>query len=333
MLLCARDESLIEAVETTAIALGAELAVAGSAGEAAARWSDAEVRLISPELAAGLSRLGPLPGTAYLVGRVAVDLVGASSTLGLPVLALPEGGPRLAEVIASSTKVSTAKAKMVALVGASGGLGTSTVAAALAMTAAEQGLRVALVELDPCGGGLDLLLGAETRPGFRWPDLQRAVGELEDLRDSLPGVDGVTVVSARRSTHVTTSHASVSAVLGSLRRTNDYVFLDCGREARDHGAEADEVILLVAADVRGVSAARMRLAAGVAPTVVMARSGVGRRVPAGAVAEAIGLPLLGEVRHDSAVPKLAELGLPPRNRRARRLWRDVAVAWKGLRDD
>ncbi|MDF1487670.1 septum site-determining protein Ssd [Tessaracoccus caeni] len=334
VLLCARDESLIEAVETTAIALGVELTVAGSAGEAAARWSDSAVRLISPELATGLSRLGPLPGSAYLVGRVAADLVGASSVLELPVLVLPDGGSRLAEVIASATSTSTSKAKVVALVGASGGLGTSTMAAALSLTAADQGSRVALVELDPCGGGLDLLLGAETQRGFRWPDLLHAAGELEDLRESLPSVDGVAVVSAQRSTHVAVSPASVSAVLGSLRRTNDYVFLDCGREPRDHGAEADEMILLVGADVRGVSAARMRMAtSGVSPTVVMVRSGVGRRVPAGAVADAIGLPLLAEVRHDAAVPKLAELGLPPRNGRARRLKRDVAAAWKGLRDD
>ena len=78
VLLCARDESLIEAFETSAIALGVELTVAGSAGEAVARWPDSAVRLISPELASGLSRIGPLPGAAYLVGRVPDDLVGAS---------------------------------------------------------------------------------------------------------------------------------------------------------------------------------------------------------------------------------------------------------------
>ena len=30
-------------------------------------------------------------------------------------------------------------------------------------------VELALVDLDPMGGGLDLLLGAESTPGWRWP--------------------------------------------------------------------------------------------------------------------------------------------------------------------
>ena len=54
-----------------------------------------------------------------------------------------------------------------------------------------------LVDLDPLGGGLDLLLGAERLAGLRWPDLAGARGRLGGgmLRDALPRLDGLSLLS------------------------------------------------------------------------------------------------------------------------------------------
>ncbi|WP_234464930.1 CpaE-like family protein [Corynebacterium macginleyi] len=64
-------------------------------------------------------------------------------------------------------------AATIAVVGASGGVGVSTFAAALARShcmAGEQS-RALLIDATAHSGGLDLLLGVETSPGARWPDL------------------------------------------------------------------------------------------------------------------------------------------------------------------
>ncbi|HMR49582.1 MAG TPA: hypothetical protein PKE40_09935 [Arachnia sp.] len=334
VLLCARDASLIEAVESTTLALGVELCVARGMDEISAMWSGAAMRLVAPEMAGRVAGLGPSPGPAYIVGRQEAELVSASAALGLPVLALPAGGSRLAEAITQAATARGPSARVIALAGASGGLGTSTLTVALAARAAAGGAVVSVVELDPCGGGLDLLLGAETQRGFRWPDLQHVRGELEDLRASLPCVEGIAVLSARHSNYVPLASGAVAAVLASLRRTNDYVFLDLGLGAAGQPAEVEEFVLLIGADVRSVSAARMRTAmTGARPTRVAVRSGPGRRVPPGKVAEALGLPLLGELRHDDAVPRLAEMGMLLAGRPARRLTRDASSFWKRLADD
>ena len=56
-------------------------------------------------------------------------------------------------------------AQILALIGASGGLGVSCLTVALSTRAADTGLRSAAVELAGCGGGLDLLFGAENSGG------------------------------------------------------------------------------------------------------------------------------------------------------------------------
>lgn len=334
MLLCAKDPSLIEAVETTAIAVGVEVSVARGMDEASAGWSGAAVRLVAPEMAGRVSGLRRASGPGYVVGAVDTDLVGASTALGLPVLALPAGTTRLAEVITAAVAQRKPHAMVIGLLGASGGLGVSTATVALALSAAASGATTTVVELDPCGGGLDLLLGAETQRGFRWPDLQHARGELEDIRESLPCVEDVAILSAAHSSFVAISEASVAAVLASLRRTNDYVFVDWGRGSADQTYEADELVLVIGGDVRSVSAARMRTSwLGVSPSRAVVRSGPGRGVAPASAAEALGLPLLGELRHDKAVAPLAELGMLPTSRQARRLRRDASAIWRRLSDD
>src|SRR5258708_810123 len=69
------------------------------------------------------------------------------------------------------------------------GAGCPPLAAALPRAGPRRGLRSTLVDLDPAGGGIDLLFGLETEPGPRWSELaQWRDGRLcgRSLRDALP---------------------------------------------------------------------------------------------------------------------------------------------------
>lgn len=89
---------------------------------------------------------------------------------------------------------------------ASGGLGSSTLAGAVAVCAAEVGGSALLVDLAPHGGGLDHLLGCGHEPGGRWSGLAASVPPTEagaahphppspGPASPLPSVAGVHVLS------------------------------------------------------------------------------------------------------------------------------------------
>ncbi|WP_353952474.1 hypothetical protein V6K52_03245 [Knoellia sp. S7-12] len=65
---------------------------------------------------------------------------------------------------------------LVVVLGASGGLGASTWAAALARRMSMHLGECVLVDGDVRGGGLDMTCGTEHVPGLRWPDLARLRG-------------------------------------------------------------------------------------------------------------------------------------------------------------
>jgi hypothetical protein len=73
---------------------------------------------------------------------------------------------------------------VVGVVGGSGGVGASTFAAVLALGAARatRGPAV-LIDLDPIGGGIDVLLGVQSIPGLRWSGVSGAGSPL--LAESL----------------------------------------------------------------------------------------------------------------------------------------------------
>ena len=73
--------------------------------------------------------------------------------------------------------------------------------AAIAIRAAQTGLRPVCLDGDRLGGGLDVTLGIEQERGVRWPDLAGARGRLDgpELLRRLPSVDGVGVLSFDRA--------------------------------------------------------------------------------------------------------------------------------------
>lgn len=147
---------------------------------------------------------------------------------------------------------------MIGVVGGSGGVGASTFAAVLAW-AAVSGV---LVDLDPVGGGVDVLLGIEHEPGARWSGLRLEGGRLdpEVLSGGLPRWAGVPVLAADRS-----PPDEVEPVLAAAAAGAGVAVLDLPRArsaARDAAAAScDVVVVLVEARVRAVAAARAVLSA------------------------------------------------------------------------
>ena len=88
--------------------------------------------------------------------------------------------------------------RIVAVTGARGGIGATTVLLLLARALAAQGRRVAVVDADPAGG-LGLHLGHGLEPGLCWDDLYAAetVFRPERLTDALPTWLGVPVLSGQ----------------------------------------------------------------------------------------------------------------------------------------
>ncbi|NLE18592.1 MAG: hypothetical protein GX632_08660 [Propioniciclava sp.] len=337
VLLVTADGPLRDAVEATAAALGLRVRVVDVDG-ALARWPSARVVLVGGDRAAALASTGPHRRPhVYLVGFDPVELGTWSMPLGAEVIPLPQGTAWLGGVLAADAGPDS---RTVAVVGGSGGVGASTLAAGLALAAVRRGLTCALVDLDPLGGGLDLVLGAERAPGWRWPRLLGARGEVGDVRGVLPVVEGVTVVAMGRGPDEgALTVESVRAVLGSLGRHHGLVLLDPGRvplpAARQAVRGAEATVLLAGGGVRAVAAAA-RVAAGLEGT---GAGVVVRRAPGGppvtVVADAVGLPCWGDVPTDRRVAADAEAGEPPwsgRSRWGRAVARVLERVWQEASD-
>ena len=325
-------EAIADAVLSAAAALGPPVEVVSSAADGLERWAAAAGVLVGEDLAAGLASLGPRarPGV-YLVGFSASELGRHSVPLGGQLIVLPEG-PRALRAFLAAAGGSGARGGAVG--GARGGVGASTLAAGLALAAAHGGGAAALVDADPLGGGIDLLLGAERAPGWRWPGLLGARGEVTDVRRFLPQVGGLSVVAMERPTPGGAAGPppgaeSVRAVLGSLARHHDLVVLDPGRSplpsVRPALASCRRVVLLSGTAVRAVAAAESVLGTVEAPEVVLVvRRSPGSRVPPDAVGRALGLPVAAVVPEERALARAAEEGDVP-GRPARGRWPRVVA--------
>lgn len=115
-----------------------------------------------------------------------------------------------------------------AVVGASGGLGASTLALAVGRRLAATGPPAVVVDLDLARGGLEVTAGVEHLPGRRWDDLRGVRGRVppDALLSSLPGEAGCAVLSARGGSALEVPERAVLDVLESLAAAPVRVVLD-----------------------------------------------------------------------------------------------------------
>ncbi len=317
------DPELVNRVHAVTATLAVQPVLVSDPADVRGLWASASLVLVGPDAAGALAGLRlPARRGLLLVGRDQdpAAAVRFSTALGAAVLTLPSGAEALAAAVGGRGPRPPGAGRLLAVIGGSGGVGTSTTAAGLALVAARRGTRAALVDLDEGGGGLDLLLGAEQQDGWRWPRLAGARGFLGDLRGQLPVVEGVDLLSVDRLATAAPRLAAevVEPVLLSLLRSHALVVVDLPREPTPAASEvlrqADEVLLVVRADVRGVAAGRASARA-LSPACttlrVLARCARRGVVASDAAAEALGLPPAGVVPDDPAVALAAERGEPP----------------------
>jgi secretion/DNA translocation related CpaE-like protein len=180
---------------------------------------------------------------------------------------------------------------------------------------------VALVDADPWGAGLDLLLGAERAEGLRWPELTGLRGRVagDALLAALPEVGGVHVLAASRASPAPVPDEALATVVEAARSVGCPVVVDLPRTGPgwDGGsavlADADLAVLVVPARLRAATAARLLVdAPGSAwATAHLVVGHVAGGLSREEVADVVGLPVLADLPHDrSAVPR-GERGEPP----------------------
>jgi secretion/DNA translocation related CpaE-like protein len=211
-------------------------------------------------------------------------------------------------------------AQVIAVVGGSGGVGASVLTVAIAVRAAQAGLRSAALDGDRLGGGLDVTLGVEQERGVRWPDLSGSRGRIDgpELLRRLPSVDGVSVLSYDRARDIALTPEIVHEALLALSVASEVVVLDLPRP--DHelfGALApsvDDMILLAGSGIRDLAGASVisEHLTRACPRVWLCLRTSGRGSHFGdTVAGALDLPLLALVREEPTLPEDLLHGIPP----------------------
>lgn len=318
------DRHLVERVQRLCALAGLDLTVVAPGGEPPAHG------VLLDDLTESTGR------PWHELGRAVIDL-------GAPGLCLPEDAETvLARLVAQAAP---RRARLVGVVGASGGLGSSALAAALARVAVVAGRTCTLVDLDPAGGGLDVLLGIEHDPGPRWADVRGEHGGFppDRLMSALPQWHGVRVLSGdvRGGAGGPGGAQAVDLdAVSALARAADVIVLDLPRSVLARPGDHDQltwcadVVLLAGCTTRAAAAAAaaMPVLAGHTVHLVVRGPGVGALRPAD-VADTCGLPLAAVLRPERAFAAGLERGLSPGDQSrgpllatARRLARTLELA-------
>ncbi|WP_228718314.1 septum site-determining protein Ssd [Kitasatospora acidiphila] len=320
-LVLTRDEELTEHLLRLCAAVGTEPRVCAGVPPPQL-WESAPLVLVGDDQAEQCAGLPRRPGVLLCgLDLDDCDIWVRGVYLGAEqVLFLPDSQAWLLDRITDALEGVVTPALTVAVLGGCGGAGASTLACALAVTAARAGHRTALIDGDPLGGGLDVLLGAETADGLRWPDLAAVRGRLNgaELTRSLPRPHGLHLLSWDRGETTAIPPEAMRGVLAAARRRGGLVVVDLPRRPDPAAAQAleqaDTGLLVLPAELRAMAAARRTAAAaGMRLSdlrAVVRRSG---RVRLGGteIAQGLGLRLAGEIPDETGLAADMEHGRPP----------------------
>ncbi|PZG13069.1 septum site-determining protein minD [Micromonospora craterilacus] len=318
------DGDLLDDLLRLAAAGGVEVEVATDPAAARTRWQPAPLVLVGTDQAQPCLRARlPRRSRLVLVGRAGdvesgwqvADLLGAEH-----VAVLPAAEPWLVDRFTECGVEGAATARVVAVLGGRGGAGASILAGGLAVTAARARLRTLLLDADPLGGGLDLVLGWEQLEGLRWPALTGADGRVDApaLVRALPSRGDLVVLSWDRGDLVAVPAEAMAATLDAARRGRDFVVVDLPRQLDDAAVTAlqaaDRVFVVVPAELRATAAAA-RVVAAAAPHChdlsVIVRGPAPGGLRAIEVARALGLTLAGTLRPEPGLCRGLERGEAP----------------------
>jgi len=316
VLLVLEDPELAAAADRVVAAVGARAARAATPSRRG--WLGADAIVLDEPGARRCVHEGlPRRDGVLLVGTQApsAETWSAAVYVGAQqVCVLPQQDTELMQHLAEAVEAGSSGrgGHVIAVAAGRGGGGASVLSAALALSAGA----ALLIDVDHCGGGLDLLLGSESLPGLRWPDVRVHGGRLgwTAIRDVLPERDGVSILSATRSFHEIDPGA-VAAVADAGRRGGVTVVCDIPRQLTPAAEcalqHADLVVVMTTCDVRGVAAT-----AATASVLVTINPALGLVVrgpsPGGLrareVATAVGVPLLAAMRPEPLLAQRIEQG-------------------------
>jgi secretion/DNA translocation related CpaE-like protein len=314
-LICTADEELLDVLLDWCSAIGSVPDVVRDGGMARRAWRSAQFVLVGDDLAAEIARaLPPRRPAVFVVARPGSPrpwdhavAIGAEDVLD------PVDRDRVLQSLTAAAD-GRGEACVVAVLGGVGGAGASCFAGALAVEAGRRGLRVLLVDGDPLGGGLDVLLGIESTDGLRWMDVGPHAGALtaRSLADALPRTGNVWVLSAGRGP--APEGVRADGILAAARRGFDVVVCDVNRQLNSLGsdllASALITVVVVPEDVRSVGASTAvidRLKGHTSSLVAVAA----RRRPGlsgEAMAATLGVAVVSRIRRDRRLQESIDHG-------------------------
>jgi len=331
------DSDLLDDVLRASAAASVPVDVVPDPGAARRAWTDAPLVVVGDDTAAAVMELGLLrrPGVV-LVGREppGPGIWQRGLQIGAEDVAfLPEADEWLANRLADAAEGDIRSGALVCVVGGRGGAGASTLAAGLAVTGTRRGLSCLLVDADPLGGGLDLVLGYENTDGLRWPQLAESRGRISSaaLHQALPtapsrrgsrlpslGAVPLPVISCDRTELLELPPDGMAAVLDAGVRGADLVVVDLPRCRSAAGeialVRSTVTLVVVPAEVRATAAAGRvaeLVATAAADVRVVVRGSGSSSLRGEIIAESLGLPLVGQMPSDPDIGADLDRGLPP----------------------
>ncbi|MFP5348122.1 MAG: septum site-determining protein Ssd [Actinomycetes bacterium] len=335
VVLLTERSDLAEAVTPLVAAIGLEVRVEPDVESGSRRWLDSSLVLLGEDVAyRGLP--GRRPGVVLVgAGEVGDRFWRAALSLGAEhAVVLPRDEQWLLQRLAALADPVDRGGTVVAVVAGAGGAGASTFGASLATSGRD--VPAMLVDLDPLGAGVDVLLGGERVPGLRWPDLHQLSGPVRaaTLSDALPSIGQTALVAwGSELPRLEPTPDAVESVLDAGRRHHDLVVVDLARMRTPATVAAlvhtDVLVLVAPGSVPGALSARALLA-DLRPLVadvrlVVRTRSTGPRVGPEHVAEAVGLPLYAGLPTERGVAASLERGELTGGRRLRRLCRSLAA--------
>ncbi len=236
------------------------------------------------------------------------------------VFVLPEQEHELAEQLRDAADGTATTAVTIGVAAAHGGAGASTFAAGLALTAATAGRRALLLDADPLAGGIELVVGCEDTPGLRWREIAATHGRVgaAALREALPQVDGLAVLSFDREPAPIPEAATARTMLAAARRGSDVVVLDLGRRPeepwRGLTRACDLLLLIAAGEVRAAAAARQAAVVwgdSASDVRLVVRERPPADLSADELADCVGLPLLARLPTRRSIARAVDEGSGP----------------------
>jgi secretion/DNA translocation related CpaE-like protein len=319
------DEDLLDEVLKLAAAAGCDVECATNVAQARLNWNNAPLVVLDAAAAPKCAQAAfPRRTTVFLVSAQPAPpnlWEQAVKTGAERVLELPGAQTWLVNALADATESPAATTgRAIAVIGARGGAGASVFAAALGVTALRTAHNALLIDCDPLGGGLDLVLGAETEQGLRWPDMHLRAGRVaaSSLHNALPtrtrGKSTLTLLSGARK-GASPAPEAVAAVLEAGRRAGETVICDLPRTldpaAQAAIARTDLTVMVVPGELRACVSARLlaeRLSDfGVTPSLVIRGPAPGGLTP-DQITKATGLPLLVAMRPEPHLPQSLDRG-------------------------